>query len=106
MIYNYIQQNISGSFSYKCCVCFSALVDLLKTKAVPQRQHLRIRVPNVQGNGSPEFEAAVVLNLPNGFDVNARKKYPILIYVYGGPGNNQRYRRKIGSKNRQFYLYI
>lgn len=44
------------------------------------RQHLRVEVPN-------GFDAAVVLNLPNGFDINANKKYPLLVYSYGGPGN-------------------
>jgi dipeptidyl-peptidase-4 len=26
---------------------------------------------------------------PKGFDINGDKKYPVLIYVYGGPGNQQ-----------------
>ena len=41
----------------------------------------------INGNDSLTFEAPVVLNLPNGFDVNAHKKYPLLIFVYGGPGS-------------------
>ena len=44
------------------------------------RQHIRVEVPN-------GFDAPVALNLPNGFDINANKKYPILVYSYGGPGN-------------------
>ena len=47
------------------------------------RQHLRVAVPN-------GYDAAVVLNLPNGFDINANKKYPILVYSYGGPGSVQK----------------
>ena len=57
----------------------SELIDALKSKAVPIRQHLRVEVPN-------GFDAPVVLNLPNGFDVNASKKYPLIVYSYGGPG--------------------
>ena len=30
----------------------------------------------------------------------------MLIYVYGGPGNNQRYRRKVGSINRKNSICI
>jgi len=58
------------------------LEESLKLKAVPERQHLRVEVPN-------GFDASVVLNLPNGFDINANKKYPILVYSYGGPGSQQ-----------------
>ena len=66
-----------------CSTLFDAVSELaesLKSKAVPVRQHLRVEVPN-------GFDASVVLNLPNGFDINANKKYPILVYSYGGPGN-------------------
>ena len=61
----------------------SELSESLKSKAMPVRQQLRVEVPN-------GFDASVVLNLPNGFDINANKKYPILVYSYGGPGNHIR----------------
>ena len=61
-------------------ITISELAESLKSKAVPVRQHIRVEVPN-------GFDAPVALNLPNGFDINANKKYPILVYSYGGPGN-------------------
>ena len=63
----------------KFVLTVSELAESLKLKAVPERQHLRVEVPN-------GVDASVVLNLPNGFDINAKKKYPILVYSYGGPG--------------------
>lgn len=63
---------------------------------MPVRQQLRVEVPN-------GFDASVVLNLPNGFDINANKKYPILVYSYGGPGNHtQAYAPLKYSKSYQF----
>ena len=55
------------------------LVESLKTKAMPEKQLLRVSVPN-------DFEAAVELTLPIDFDINAKRKYPLLVYSYGGPG--------------------
>ena len=64
---------------------------------MPVRQQLRVEVPN-------GFDASVVLNLPNGFDINANKKYPILVYSYGGPGNHtQAYAPFKYSKVTSFY---
>ena len=46
---------------------------------MPEKQLLRVSVPN-------DFEAAVELTLPIDFDINAKRKYPLLVYSYGGPG--------------------
>ena len=46
----------------------------------------------VSVGGDQGFEAPVLLKLPKGYDVN--EKYPLLVYVYGGPESqyvNQRW---------------
>ena len=53
---------------------------------MPQRQFLRVDVPNVNGNESIGYKAPVVLNLPNNFATNMPEKYAFVVDVYGGPG--------------------
>ena len=57
--------------------------DCLKTrlqyKGLSEKIHLTIKVG--------QYEAPAVLQLPKGYDKNANAKYPLLIYVYGGPGS-------------------
>ena len=61
---------------------------------MPEKQLLRVSVPN-------GFEAAVELTLPIDFDINAKRKYPLLVYSYGGPGKiviNQHYPWRINLR--------
>lgn len=57
------------------------LVERLDNKALTERMDLRIDV------GEEGFEANVVLRLPKNYDGSATAKYPLLVYVYGGPGS-------------------
>lgn len=56
------------------------LQNLLRNKTKPQILYDRIPV----GNG---FESVVKLQLPPNADLSGRKKYPMLIDVYAGPGS-------------------
>lgn len=48
--------------------------------------------------GTRGLEAPVMLKLPKGYDAN--KKYPLLVYVYGGPGSqNIDQRWKVGYED-------
>ncbi len=40
---------------------------------------------DVPGN----FKAAVSMRLPQNYDPNSSKKYPVIVYVYGGPDSQQ-----------------
>lgn len=75
-----------------CDICPSAVVNSLKTKSLPQRQHRQILLSDVNSNDSTGCEAPLLRDLPNGLEINAHARYPLLIYVYGGADNYQRYK--------------
>ena len=54
------------------------LEEKLENKSVSERMDLTVTV----GDG---YEAPVVMKLPKDYDPN--RKYPLLLYVYGGPGS-------------------
>lgn len=63
------------------------LEEQLSSKALSEKMNLKVSVGGDRG-----FEAPVLLKLPKGYDVN--EKYPLLVYVYGGPESqnvNQRW---------------
>lgn len=59
---------------------------LLKNLTLPKRQFLTYEV-------APGMQAQVMLWLPPNIDKSGKKKYPLLVNVYGGPDSNQVYER-------------
>lgn len=53
---------------------------LLETRSAPIVKHLIIPLSN-------GFDAVVKLQLPPNIDLNGAQKYPMLVYVYAGPGS-------------------
>merc|ERR1711963_264760 len=65
----------------------------LQNKAVSERMDITLTVGGE--GGLAEYQAPVVMRLPRGYD--PAKKYPLLLYVYGGPGSqNVDYKWGIG----------
>ena len=54
------------------------LEEKLENKSVSERMDLTVTV-------GEDYEAPVVMSLPKDYDPN--RKYPLLLYVYGGPGS-------------------
>ena len=68
------------------------LEEKLSQKALSEKMNLKVTV------GDKGFQAPVLLKLPKGYDAN--KKYPLLVYVYGGPeSQNVDQRWKVGYED-------
>ncbi|XP_043476742.1 venom dipeptidyl peptidase 4 isoform X2 [Leptopilina heterotoma] len=59
-----------------------AVAEILSVKAQPIVKRLKVPVPG-------GFEAQVQLMIPPGVDISGSTKYPMLVYVYGGPDSHQ-----------------
>ncbi|CAB0042041.1 unnamed protein product [Trichogramma brassicae] len=59
-----------------------AIAKRIAKKSLPIQKKLRVAVPG-------GFEARVKMLLPPNADLSGRTKYPMLVYVYGGPDTNE-----------------
>ncbi|KAL7305171.1 hypothetical protein TKK_0002566 [Trichogramma kaykai] len=59
-----------------------AIAKRIAKKSLPIQKKLRVPVPG-------GFEARVKMLLPPNADLSGRTKYPMLVYVYGGPDTNE-----------------
>ncbi|KAF7998266.1 hypothetical protein HCN44_009664 [Aphidius gifuensis] len=60
----------------------SRVANVIKEKSRPIVKRFTVRVPG-------DFDAQVRLLIPPGADLTGAKKYPMLVYVYGGPDSYQ-----------------
>lgn len=59
------------------------LEDQLAGRTLPEKRYLFVDLPGDEG-----FRVPVRLSIPAHLDEGALKKYPLLVYVYGGPGRS------------------